>query len=150
MAEILHRTVRSGNARLRPEIHSCIRGARVRAEPAIRNLELQSEGAETDLIVSVQTEIDPTRGWKGEAEVLVPVPDSANIAPNAEPAFGIDSEKTGHIETVAGWNVVGELTLRLGDCEVGAHGKARRNLRSVVDDLCVDEGRRRENASSAQ
>src|SRR6185436_9552121 len=150
MTGILNGLIVCRNAGLRPEIHRGVRSAGVWSEPPVGNLQLQSERSECEPIVGVEVERDPSVSDKTRIEVLVPVLHPATVRTDAEPAFGVDLEQTRDVEPVSGRNVVGELSLRLGDGEITTHRETRREWTGVVDDLCVGDGCRRENASSAE
>src|SRR2546423_6287141 len=89
MARILDQIVRIRNAGLGREMHRRIGRARVRPEPAIRNLELESKRAELDLVVGVEIELYAGRTEEPERDVFVPVPNATHVGANAEPALRI-------------------------------------------------------------
>src|SRR6185436_9394165 len=113
VAGVLNGLIVRGNAGLRPEIHRGERCAGVWPEPAVGDLQLQSERSESEPIVGVEVESDASVSDKTGLEVLVSVLHPAAIGANAEPAFGIDLEQACDVEPVSGRNVVGELSLRL-------------------------------------
>src|SRR5439155_2839782 len=125
------------------------RHIRIWPQHAVGKLKLQTDSAEANAIVGVEIERNPTCRWKQDSLPLVTVLNATDVSADVEPPLRIDSKHPRHIEPVAGWNVVRELTLGLRDRDISAERKARRNLRLVVN-LRARAGRRCENASSAQ
>src|SRR6267143_1830378 len=129
--------VRSRERRLGPEIRCRYRGVGVGPEPAVGNLELRTDGAEADTVVSFHIQRNAARIRKVDPQRFPSVLNTTHICADVEVALRVYLEHSGQIEPVAVRNVARELALWLRDCEIAPERKSRRQHRDVGY-LCID------------